>query len=177
MKNRSNTLFEIIVVCAAVCMVFITINFIVNDIGVSESNIENDIQVQQYLPDDWITLGEISESMAAYISYSPDKSDYTYSLYINPPGLSVGYFFRAGGDLMGVGKYIQGFALKEYNEIAFISMNELNVERVESEKNNKIESLELDSDEPFAIVLPKEAGNITFYDKNDNVVDYFLFPL
>ena len=169
--------FKILFGICAISMMLIIINFIVNDIGVSESNIVADIQVQQYLPDDWITLGEISDEMAAYISYSPDKSDYTYSLYINPSGLSIGYFFRAGGDLMGIGKYIQGFSLKDYSEIAFISMNELDVERVEIKKNNKVEILELDSSDPFAIVLSKSAENITFFDKNNNVVDYFLFPL
>ena len=169
--------FKILFGICAIGMLFITINFIVNDIGVSKSNIVADIQVQQYLPDDWIMLGEISDEMAAYISYSPDKSDYTYSLYINPPGLSIGYFFRAGGDLMGIGKYIQGFSLKDYSEIALISMNELGIERVEIKKNNKVEILELDSSDPFAIVLSKSAENITFFDKNNNVVDYFLFPL
>ena len=169
--------FKILFGICAISMMLIIINFIVNDIGVSESNIVADIQVQQYLPDDWITLGEISDEMVAYISYSPDKSDYTYSLYINPSGLSIGYFFRAGGDLMGIGKYIQGFSLKDYSEIAFISMNELDVERVEIKKDNKVEILELDSSDPFAIVLSKSAENITFFDKNNNVVDYFLFPL
>ena len=169
--------FKILFGICAIGMMLIIINFIVNDIGVSKSNIVADIQVQQYLPDDWITLGEISDEMAAYISYSPDKSDYTYSLYINPSGLSIGYFFRAGGDLMGIGKYIQGFSLKDYSEIAFISMNELDVERVEIKKDNKVEILELDSSDPFAIVLSKSAENITFFDKNNNVVDYFLFPL
>lgn len=169
--------FKILFGICAIGMMLIIINFIVNDIGVSESNIVADIQVQQYLPDDWITLGEISDEMAAYISYSPDKSDYTYSLYINPSGLSIGYFFRAGGDLMGIGKYIQGFSLKDYSEIAFISMNELDVERVEIKKDNKVEILELDSSNPFAIVLSKSAENITFFDKNNDVVDYFLFPL
>ena len=169
--------FKILFGICAISMMLIIINFIVNDIGVSESNIVADIQVQQYLTDDWITLGEISDEMAAYISYSPDKSDYTYSLYINPSGLSIGYFFRAGGDLMGIGKYIQGFSLKDYSEIAFISMNELDVERVEIKKDNKVEILELDSSNPFAIVLSKSAENITFFDKNNDVVDYFLFPL
>ena len=78
---------------------------------------------------------------------------------------------------MGIGKYIQGFSLKDYSEIAFISMNELGIERVEIKKNNKVEILELDSSDPFAIVLSKSAENITFFDKNNNVVDYFLFPL
>ena len=56
-------------------------------------------------------------------------------------------------------------------------MNELGIERVEIKKNNKVEILELDSSDPFAIVLSKSAENITFFDKNNNVVDYFLFPL
>ena len=71
---------------------------------------------------------------------------------------------------MGIGKYIQGFSLKDYSEIAFISMNELDIERVEIKKNNKVEILDLDSSNPFAIVLSKSAENITFFDINNNVV-------
>ena len=46
--------FKILFGICAIGMMFIIINFIVNDIGVSKANIEADIQVQQYLTDDWI---------------------------------------------------------------------------------------------------------------------------
>ena len=75
---------------------------------------------------------------------------------------------------MGIGKYIQGFSLKDYSEIAFISMNELGIERVEIKKNNKVEILELDSSDPFAIVLSKSAENITFFDINNNLWNIFI---
>ena len=55
--------FKILFGICAISMMLIIINFIVNDIGVSKSNIVADIQVQQYLPDDWIMLGEISDEI------------------------------------------------------------------------------------------------------------------
>ena len=38
--------------------------------------------------------GSISDTMAAFISYPQDKTDHTFSVYVNRPGLSFGYFFQ-----------------------------------------------------------------------------------
>jgi len=37
--------------------------------------------------------------------------------------------------------------------------------------------VDIDSNKPFAIVLPINAGNITFYDVNRNTVEYWNNPL
>ena len=110
--------------------------------------------------------------MAAYISYPQDKTDHTFSVYVNRPGLSFGYFFRGGGDIAAVDNYIAEFVVEGYNERAFVSMNTQNVARLEIDDGNGVRVIDIENNKPFAIVLPLNAGNICFYDVNGNVVEY-----
>ena len=173
-----------------------------NDIGKTANSLEADIRQSQKILDDWIVDGSISDTMAAFISYPQDKTDHTFSVYVNRPGLSFGYFFRGGGDIVEVDDYIAEFVVEgnnerafismntqnivrlevdDYiaefvvegnNERAFISMNTQNIVRLEVDDGNGIQVIDIDSGKPFAIVLPLNVGNICFYDTNGNVVEY-----
>ena len=95
MKKASIALILFVVVFAGILHVN-------NDIGIRKEKIVSDIRSSQRIDENWITDGETSDSMAAYISYPKDNTDHTYSIFVNRPGLSFGYFFRAGGSLTGV---------------------------------------------------------------------------
>ena len=62
-----------------------------------------------------------------HISYPQDLSDHSFSVYVNRPGLSFGYFFRGGGNLSGGQRGIAEYTVEGYNERAFISMNQQQV--------------------------------------------------
>lgn len=148
-----------------------------NDIGKTANSLEADIRQSQKILDDWIVDGSISDTMAAFISYPQDKTDHTFSVYVNRPGLSFGYFFRGGGDIVEVDDYIAEFVVEGNNERAFISMNTQNIVRLEVDDGNGIQVIDIDSGKPFAIVLPLNVGNICFYDTNGNVVEYLEIEL
>lgn len=169
MKNAAKISLGILIAC----IVFAGLLYLNGNIGVSKSKLESDIRSSQNIDDDWLIEGNVSDTMAAFISYSEDKTDHTYSVYVNRPGCSIGYFFRSGGDLTGTGKYIAGYIAEGYQKRAFISMNELKVERVEISDGNLVQVIDIDSDKPFAIVLPVNAGSIVFYDINGNIVEYW----
>ena len=84
-----------------------------NDIGKTANSLEADIRQSQKILDDWIVDGSISDTMAAFISYPQDKTDHTFSVYVNRPGLSFGYFFRGGGDIFEFGNSFFGFTESE----------------------------------------------------------------
>ena len=65
------------------------------------------------------------------------------------------------------------YTVEGYNERAFISMNQQQVTQLEIDDGNTIQVLDIDSNKPFAIVLPISAGTITFYDVNGNTVEYW----
>ena len=160
-----------------VCSVFVGFLYVSNDIGIASGNLETDIRSSQKIKEDWAVDGSVSDTMAAYISYPQDMSDHTFSVYVNRPGLSFGYFFRGGGTLSGIQRGIVEFTVEGYNERAFISMNQQQVQQLEIDDGNTIQVVDIDRNKPFAIVLPINAGNITFYDVNRNTVEYWNNPL
>lgn len=168
---------KIILGVVLACVLFVGFLYANNDIGVTSNNLEADIRSSQKIMDDWTVDGSISDTMAAFISYPQDKTDHSFSVYVNRSGLSFGYFFRGGGDIVAVDDYISEFTVEGYNESAFISMNKQNVQRLEIDDGNSVRVITIDNDKPFAIVLPLNAGNICFYDVNGNVVEYFSQPL
>ena len=174
MKNR---FLKIVIGIVFVCILFVGYLYANNDIGVTSTNLEADIRSSQKIKDDWTLDGSVSNTMAAYISYPQDKSAHTFSVYVNRPGLSFGYFFRGGGNLSEVQRGIVEFTVEGYNERAFISMNQQQVQQLEIDDGNAIQVIDIDSNKPFVIVLPINAGKITFYDVNRNTVEYWNNPL
>lgn len=159
------------------CSLFVGFLYVSSDIGKASGNLETDIRSSQKIKEDWAIDGSVSDTMAAYISYPQDMSDHTFSVYVNRPGLSFGYFFRGGGTLSGIQRGIVEFTVEGYNERAFISMNQQQVQQLEIDDGNTIQVVDIDRNKPFAIVLPINAGNITFYDVNRNTVEYWNNPL
>ena len=112
-----------------------------NDIGKTANSLEADIRQSQKILDDWIVDGSISDTMAAFISYPQDKTDHTFSVYVNRPGLSFGYFFRGGGDIVEVDDYIAEFVVEGQDNgerLATININHLNAVAIIYFKSNNI---------------------------------------
>ena len=174
MKKR---FLKIVIGIVFVCILFVGYLYANNDIGMTSTNLEADIRSSQKIKDDWTLDGSVSNTMAAYISYPQDKSDHTFSVYVNRPGLSFGYFFRGGGNLSEIQRGIVEFTVEGYNERAFISMNQQQVQQLKIDDGNAIQVIDIDSNKPFVIVLPINAGKITFYDVNRNTVEYWNNPL
>ncbi len=120
-----------------------------NEIGVTSSKLEADIRSSQKIKDDWTVDGSVSSTMAAYISYPQGLSDHSFSVYVNRPGLSFGYFFRGGGTLSGIQRGIVEFTVEGYNERAFISMNQQQVQQLEIDDGNTIQVVDIDRNKPL----------------------------
>ena len=175
--SHTHIFLKIVIGVVLACILFVCFLYTNNEIGVTSSKLEADIRSSQKIKDDWTVDGSVSSTMAAYISYPQDLSDHSFSVYVNRPGLSFGYFFRGGGTLSGIQRGIVEFTVEGYNERAFISMNQQQVQQLEIDDGNTIQVVDIDRNKPFAIVLPINAGNITFYDVNRNTVEYWNNPL
>ena len=172
MQTRVNKLMKFILCVLLICIVFAGFLYLNNDIGVQKSQLETDIRSSQKIKSDWAVNGTVSDTIAAFISYPNDMTDHTFSVYVNRPGLSFGYFFRGGGDLAGGDTGIEEYTVEGYKERAFISMNKQQVECLKIDDGNSIQVIDIDSNKPFAIVLPVNAGNIAFYDVDGNTVEF-----
>lgn len=167
MLKKAARIVPVILVVIFVAVAFLYFD---SDIGVPQSKIESDARSSQQIAD-WLVEKDSSDTMAALIFYPEDKSDHTFSIYVNRPGLSFGYFFRGGGDIAGTGNDVVEVTVEGYNERAFVSMNEQKVERLEIDDGNSVQVTEIDSSKPFALIVPGNAGSIAFYDTNGNVVE------
>lgn len=155
------------------CVLFVGSLFFNHDIGVPKSRLEEDIRSSQHIDNTWTVTGEASEEIAAYVSYPEDRSDHTFSIYVNYPGLSFGYFFRAGGSFSGLHTSIVSYTVSGTNQRAFISMNEQHAARLKINGGNVEQVIELDSNKPFALVLPQNMDVVAFYDTEGNVVEFY----
>ena len=177
MKIKQLTAKTILSFVLLAILLFLGFLYINNDIGIQKSKIESEIRSSTKMEEDWHIIGQVSDSMAAYISYPEDLSDHTFSVYVKHPGLSFGYFFRCGGSLSTLDTAITEFTLDGYYESTFISMNQQKVNRVVLDDGNAPQVIEIDSSRPFAVVLPLNAGVVTFYTEDGNISEIWEHPL
>lgn len=87
-RKPSDLIAAIIIGCVFIAAVI----YISDIVGIPKFWLEKDIRSQQKISDDWTVEGTVSDQIAIYLSYPEDRSDCTYSFYLNRPGLSLGYF-------------------------------------------------------------------------------------
>lgn len=141
-----------------------------NDIGISKNSFEANAHGSSKIQADWQVTMQTTDAMSAMVFYPEDKSDHSFQIYVKRPGVSFGYFFR-GGNLNAVEDSIVELAVETIQDNAFLSLNSQQVAKVEIDNGSAIETIDLGSSKPFAIVFPKNTGSITFFDVNGNVAD------
>lgn len=156
---------------AGVIVIILILLYFNNDIGTYKSNIEKDARVSQKIPTDWGVCKDATETMVSMLFYDNSLENHTFSIYVNRKGLSYGYFFR-GGDSLGIGMdEIIEFNIEGYNESVYMSMNKQQISKVDIDNGNTIETIDIDSTKPFTLILPVNAGFVTIYDINGNIVE------
>lgn len=162
----------IIVIIVIVCFLYINDN-----IGTNKSRLENDARSSQKINDGWSVAKDTTNTMSAMIFYSDDLADHTFSVYVNRHGFSSGYFFRAGGSISEIEKHVAEIRIDGYDERAFVSMNKQHISKIEIDNGNSVQTIDIDSEKPFAVILPLNSGNITIYDVDRNVIESILHKI
>lgn len=141
-------------------------------VGVSKDNIETNARQFQGISEDWITTQETTDTISAMLFYSNDCANFAYSIYHNKPGFSFGYFFRTGGTISEIENGIVAISFEGYSDIVYLSMNKAEVSSISIDDGSKIETIKTDITAPFVVILPNNAGNVTFLDAGGNTVDF-----
>lgn len=90
-------------------------------------------------------------------------------MYVDRPGFSFGYFFRAGGGLTSAA--IAEFTVSGQGGRVYLSMNEHHAVRAVIGGGADVQVVELDGNAPFALAVPPGVGNAIFYDGQGEVVE------
>ena len=167
-RKPSDLIAAIIIGCVFIAAVI----YISDIVGIPKFWLEKDIRSQQKISDDWTVEGTVSDQMAIYLSYPADQSRYDYSFYLNRPGLSFGYFFCIGSSTNKTDNLVGELVINGCTDRAYFSMNLSKVARAEISDGSNVETIALDSDKPFTLILPvNEEKTVTFYDVDGNIVE------
>lgn len=68
-----------------------------------------------------------------------------------------------GGSLFEISDFVAAFTVNDRPETAYISMNAEKIDRAVIDSGTETRTIALDSTQPFALVLPRNRGSVTFY--------------
>ena len=142
--------------------------------GVTKSGLEKNAREAMKVDNMWESAQAVNEDLSAILFYSPGRENCTYAIYLNRDGFSFGYFLRESG----MGPYIEEGVqeiIYEDKGIALLSMNVDGISRIVSDNGMTVQTIEVDADKPFAVVLPVNCGEITLYDASGNIVEGKLY--
>lgn len=159
---------KLLCVIAAVIVGVFGFFFIYNNVGVSAEKLEADARESQRIDEDWAVSKSVSDKIAAMVFYPESLDEHTFSVYVKDIGLSYGYFFKAGGAIF-MDDYVAEFSFN--NSKAYLSMNKINISKIEVVYHDKTKIVEIDSEKPFAFALPDGAIRANFYDANGNTAE------
>jgi len=162
---------------AIMVIVLILILYFNNDIGLRRWAIEKDARISHEIPDDWEVTKSITDNIYAMIFYDKDLNNHTFSIYENRKGPSFGYFFRGGGSMTVEDNDIAEYQVEGCQERIYLSINKQQIIKVEIDKGDIVETINIDADKPFALILPNNIRDIKFYNMNNMVVQPILQSL
>ena len=157
-------------------LVIILLAFVIiwnaNIIGVAAGSLEKDAREEQNIAGSWEMAQAVNDEMCAMLFYDEETRDYAYSIYMKKEGTAYGYFFSQGGEDPYIGEGVRGMIFDDKG-IALLSMNEEQVSKIVVDDGMNKNTMEIDGDKPFVIVLPVNSGEITMYNDMGNVISLY----
>lgn len=140
--------------------------------GVSKDRLEQDARKRQNVSNGWEMAQAVDDNICAMLFYDESRGKYAYCIYLTKDGFSYGYFYRQGGTDAYMEEGVKGLVF-ENKGIALLSLNEDKVCKIVVDNSVEKKTIQVDSNEPFAVVLPIDCSAITMYDDQDNVVTLY----
>lgn len=166
--ERILILAGILVIIALGCLIV----YQADVIGVSQSRLEQDAREVQHINAKWDVAQAVNDEMCAMIFYDNEKNKCAYSVYLSGEEYTLGYFYREGGEAPYMEEGVQGL-IYEDKGIALMSMNADKVASIVVGDGSREQTIAVDPEQPFAVVLPIESNVITMYDDQGKVVTLY----
>ncbi len=143
---------------------------LLNSFGTSEKNLLSyDIEMSK-VPAGYESTMAANGDVAVTLHYNADKTDYDFSIYVNHPGFDFGYHFRTGGSIYDIEDNVAVFSDIYDDETILISLNKPKVSYIEI-YGGQNQTVNLDENEPFVVIVPPKAA-FKIFDINNNEVVY-----
>lgn len=149
------------------------------EIGLPKTRLEKDLLAGSHIPDDWTIQQISSERTTVFLYYPPEKDSYGFSVYVNRPGLSFGYFFAGShmaasvsGSAGDLSAEIREYPVLHTGDRIFLSMNQSKIASVLVDNGVSPQKIPLDPGQPFVLLFSQGSGDITFWDQDGASVGY-----
>lgn len=157
MKAKKIIIVIFLCLCCTICYI--------PNMGISLRSLEADARKQHDIPDTWISYMDHTDKIACILFFDPTSEKNLLSVYLNHPGLSIGYYFDMSISRDSPDTIPQKFIFDGYGSI-LISTNSMKLNRLQI--GNSL--LSLNTKEPFVFCLNKAHENLFLYDQNNNCV-------
>ena len=170
-KNR-NSIRAIIIILSVFAVIIVTLSFCLMKhlMGVSKEKTEAEARAFHNINETWQSIQATNDGVSAMLFFPADRSSHFYSIYSKHKGLSNGYFFRIGGTISEISSECVQFVFEDYNSHIYASMNKQKICKVEIDDGDHVNTILLNEDDPFILVFPSNAGNVTLYNIYGEVV-------
>ena len=188
MAKLKKLLIALLVLFIAWVALFVYSNSV---IGISRENLAQKVWEKVlehgHIEEDWKVAQSINDSVAVFLFYDEETRDYVFTSYVNHPAwYSFGYFgqgFNKNDNF--VTDAVMGYRYygnsEHYDDfVRVFSMNKPQIAKIAYGAEGSTKTvIEVDPDQPFALILPHDYGTITLYDRDGNIspLEYVDTPL
>lgn len=165
--KKANFILGIVILVLGVCTLYAVTT---NVFGVTQNGTEIQARSSQSIPNDWHVAKQTTPRLSAMLFYNLERTEHTFSIYINKQGLSFGYFFRSGGIESLIEEGVKVFQFEGIPEFVYLSMNKMGSSRIQVTLRDEVEIIEIDANRPFVLIADDEAV-VQFLDANGAVLN------
>ena len=165
MKNLLKIIFSFLCFALLLCLGLFGL-YSRGDIGDSRDAMYRNVTAST--KEGWHIADACGESVAGFLQYAEDLSDYEVKVYIKRDN-AVGWFFRHGGSVGDPYANVYEITLENHSESIWYSLNEVGVARIEIDSGDGVHTIETTPGEPFILVTDR-SQSITLYDAGGNIV-------
>lgn len=165
--KRANLILGIVILVLGLCTLYAVTT---NVFGVTQNGTEIQARSSQSIPEHWQVAKQATTQVSAMLFYNSERTEHTFSIYINKQGLSFGYFFRSGGIESLIDEGVKVFQFEGIPAFVYLSMNKMGSSRIQVTLRDEVDIIEIDANSPFVLIADDEA-TVQFLDANGTVLN------
>lgn len=173
MNKKSRSIIRAIIITLSVfAVIIVSLSFCLMKhlMGVSKEKTEAEARAFHNIDESWQSIQATNADVSTMLFFPADRSSHFYSIYCKHKGLSKGFFFRIGGTISEISSECVQFVFEDNNSQIYASMNKQKICKAEIDDGDHVNTISLNEDDPFILVFPSNAGNVTLYNTYGEVV-------
>ena len=138
--------------------------------GVSKEKTEAEARAFHNIDESWQSIQATNDDVSGHAVFScRQKQSFLFDL-LQAQRIIKRVFFRIGGTISEISSECVQFVFEDNNSQIYASMNKQKICKVEIDDGDHVNTISLNEDDPFILVFPSNAGNLTLCNTYREVV-------